>query len=85
MQRVQTLILQHRLQQNGQFQKYGDQKLVETPSKYAFFLIKFSIKPNDFIFVTWFISILKFGLPRLSLEVFRTKIKTKLFEPFQSR
>ena len=35
-------------------------KLVETPSKSAVFS---HVKPSDFRFVTWFMSILKFGLP----------------------
>ena len=33
----------------------------------------FHEKPSDFIFVTCFLSILKFGLPRLLFEVYRTK------------
>ena len=37
------------------------------------------LKPSDFRFVTWFMSIVKFGLPRLLFEVFRTKSKTELF------
>ena len=37
-QQIQILVLQHRLPQNGQLQKYGDQKLVDTPSKFAIFL-----------------------------------------------
>ena len=39
----------------------------------------FQVKPSDFGFVTWFMSILKFGLPQLSFEVFRAKTKTELF------
>ena len=35
--------------------------------KLAFF---FLVKPSDFRFVTWFMSILKFGHPRLLFEVF---------------
>ena len=34
----------------------------KTPSKFA---ILFHVKPSDFRFVTWSISFLKFGLPRL--------------------
>ena len=56
--------------------KYWDQKLVETPSKSAIF---FHVKPSGFRFVTWFMSIHKFSLPRLSLEVFQTRTKTELF------
>ena len=36
-QQIQILVLQHRLPQNGQLQKYGDQKLVDTPSIFAIF------------------------------------------------
>ena len=36
-QQIQILVLQHRLPQNGQLQKYDDQKLVDTPSKFAIF------------------------------------------------
>ena len=39
----------------------------------------FHVKLSDFRFVTWFMSILKFGLPQLSFEVFQTKTKTELF------
>ena len=73
-QLMQILVLQHRLPQNGRLQKHGDQKLVETLCKN--FL---HVKRSDFRFVTWFISILKFGLPQLLFEVFRTKTKTALF------
>ena len=38
-QLIQILVLQNRLPQNGQLQKYGDQKLVETPSKFSIFSI----------------------------------------------
>ena len=54
--------------------KYGDQNLWRLPVN---LLIFFYVSPSDFRFVTWFMSILKFGLPRLSFEVFQTK--TKLF------
>ena len=37
-------------------------KLGKTPSKFP---ILFHVKPSDFRFVTWFMSFLKFGLPRL--------------------
>ena len=46
----------------------------KTPSKFAIF---FHVKPSYFRSITWFMSILKFGLPRLQSEVFRTK--TELF------
>ena len=36
-QLIQILVLQHRLPQNGRLQKHGDQKLEETPSKFAIF------------------------------------------------
>ena len=39
----------------------------------------FHVKSSDFRFVTWFMSILKFGLPRLAFEVFQAKTKTELF------
>ena len=81
------IVLQHRLPQNKRLQKYGDWKLVETPNKFyfitvyllLFIIILFHVKSSDFRFVTWFMSILKFGLPRLPFEVFRRKIKTELF------
>ena len=50
--------------------KYGDQNVWRLPVN---LLIFFYVSPS----VTWFMSILKFGLPRLSFEVFQTK--TKLF------
>ena len=75
-QLIQILVLQHRLPQNGRLQKYGDQKLVETPCTTKIF---FQLKPSDFRFVSWFMSILKFDLPRLSFEVFRAKTKPELF------
>ena len=46
---------------------WGLKTYVEIPSKSATFL---HVKPNDFKFVAWFMSILKFGLPQLSFEVF---------------
>ena len=77
------IVLQHRLPQNKRLQKYGDWKLVETPNKFyfitvyllLFIIILFHVKFSDFRFVTWFMSILKFGLPPLSFEIFRTKKK----------
>ena len=42
----------------------------KTSSKFAIF---FHVKPSDFRFVTWFMSILRFGLPRLQFQIFRTK------------
>ena len=39
----------------------------------------FCVKLGGSKFVTWFMSILKFGLPRKSFEVFWIKTKTKLF------
>ena len=75
-QLIKILILQRPLPKNGRLQKYGDQKLVQTPGKFAIF---FHVKPSDFRFASWFMSILKFGLPRLSFEVFQTKPKTELF------
>ena len=43
-------------------------KLVETPpNKFGIFC---HVKPGDFKFVTWFMSILKFGLSQLLFEVF---------------
>ena len=42
----------------------------KTPSKFA---ILSRVKPSDFRFVTWFMSFLKFNLPRLWFEVFQTK------------
>ena len=80
-QLIQILVLQHRLLQNGQLQRYGDQKLIEISCKFTIF---FYVTPSDFRFVAWFMSILKFGLPRLSFEVFKTKQKLSNFEPFQS-
>ena len=56
-QLMQILVLQHRLPQNCPLRKYGDQKLVETLNKFAIF---FHVKPNDFRFVTWFMSSLVF-------------------------
>ena len=44
----------------------------------------FYIKRSDFRFITWFMSILKFGLPRLWFKIFHTKTEL-FFEPFQSR
>ena len=44
----------------------------KTPSKFA---ILSRVKPSDFRFVTWFMSFLKFDLPRLSFEAFQTKIE----------
>ena len=38
-QLIQIQVLQHRLPLNGQLQKYGERKLVENPSKFAFFFI----------------------------------------------
>ena len=73
---ILVLVLRHRLRQNGRLQKCGDEKLLETPSKFAIFSL---VKSSDFIFITWFMSILKFGLPQLSFEVLRTKTKTELF------
>ena len=70
------LILQHGLPQNVRLEKYRDQKLVETPSKFA---ISFHVKSSDSRFVTWFMPFLKFGLSRLSFEVFHTKANTDLF------
>ena len=75
-QLIQVLVLQHRIPQNARFQKYGDQKLVETPWKFAIF---FHVKHSDFRFTTWFMLILEFGLPGLSFEIFWTKTKTELF------
>ena len=43
---------------------------METTSNFATF---FHVKSSDFRFVTWFMSVLKFGLPRPSFKVFRTK------------
>ena len=71
-----TKLLQHPLPQNGRLQKCGNQKLGETPSKFAIF---FHLKTSDFKLIICFMSILKFGLPRLLFEVFRTKTKTELF------
>lgn len=74
------LIFQHPLPQNGQLQKYVDQKLVETVSKFAIF----QCTTSDCRFVTWFMSI-KFGLSRLSFEVFfsfEQKQKLSYSEPF---
>ena len=34
---LQILVLQHRVPQNRRLQKYGDKKLLETPSKIAIF------------------------------------------------
>ena len=45
-------------------------KTRKTPSKFA---ILSRVKPSDFRFVTWFMSFLKFNLPRLWFEVFQTK------------
>ena len=70
------LALQYGLLHNGRLKKYGDQKQLqrnqksmshkttsgETPSKFD---ILSSVKPSDFRFVTWFMSFLKFDLPRL--------------------
>ena len=42
-------------------------KTRKTPSKFA---ILSRVKPSDFRFVTWFVSFLKFVLPRLYFEVF---------------
>ena len=75
-QLIKIRVLQHRLPQSGRLQKYGDKKLVETRSKFVIFL---HVRRSDLRFVTWFMSILKFGLPRLSSEVLRTKRKTELF------
>ena len=36
-EQIHIQVLQHRLPQNGQLQKYGDQKLVDTPSKFVIF------------------------------------------------
>ena len=36
-QLMQILVLQHSLHENGQLQKYGDQKFLETLSKFAIF------------------------------------------------
>ena len=69
------LVLQHSLPQNGRLNKYGDQNQhqknheslcrikepQETPSKIA---ILPRVKPSDFRFVTWFMSVLRFDLPR---------------------
>ena len=79
-QLIQILVLQRHLPQNERLEKYGDQKLVETSKFFLFF----HVKSSDFRFVTWFMSILKFGFPRLSFEVFRTKQKVSCFEQFQS-
>ena len=68
--------LQRRLLQNGLLQRYRDQKLVENPCKFDFF---FHVKPSDFRFVTWFMSIFKFGLSRPPLKVSQTKPKAELF------
>ena len=73
---IQILILQHHLPQNGRLRKCGDKKLVETPSKLAFFC---SYKTQRFHIFTWFMSSLKFGPPQLLFEVFLTKTKTELF------
>ena len=75
-QLIKIRVLQHLLPQSGRLQKYGDKKLVETRSKFVIFL---HVRRSDLRFVTWFMSILKFGLPRLSSEVLRTKRKTELF------
>ena len=76
-QLIQILVLQHFLSQNGWLQKHGDQKLVETPNKFAIFF--FYVKFSDFRSGTWFISILTFGLPRVSFKVFWIKTETELF------
>ena len=73
LMQVNHLLLQQLMQ--ILLQKYGDQKLAETPSKFATF---FHVKHSDFRFVTWFMSILKLGLPLLSFEFFRTKTKTEV-------
>ena len=65
-----------RLPQSGRLQKYGNKKIVETRSKFVIFL---HVRRSYLRFVTWFMSILKFGLPRLSSEVLQTKRKTELF------
>ena len=44
-----------------------DEKLAEIPSNFPIF---FHVKLSDFRFITCFMSILKFGLPRLWFEVF---------------
>ena len=49
---------------------------METLSKFAIFYYG---KPSDFRFVTWLMSILKFGLPRLSFVIFPNK-KKELFQ-----
>ena len=48
----------------------------KTPSNFA---ILSREKPSYFRFVTFFMSILNFGLPRPSFDVFLTKTKTQLF------
>ena len=75
-QLIKILVLQHHLPQNGQFQNYGDQKVVGILNKFATF---FHVKSSDFRFVTQFMQILKFGLRPLSFKVFQTKTKTELF------
>ena len=80
-QMIQILVLQHRLTQNGRMQKYGDQKLVETPSKFAIFSMENPV-----------ISDLLLGSGQFSSSVFhdcrlkfsKQKQNLSYFESFQS-
>ena len=49
-QLIHILVLKRRLPQNGRLQKYGDQKLVETPSKFSIF---FRVKLSDLSYMIY--------------------------------
>ena len=71
-QLIKILLLQHRLPQNGRLQKYGDQKLVVTPSKFADLLLG-SCQFSGLV------------LRNCRLKFSEEKQKLRYFEPFQSR
>ena len=63
---MQILVLQHRLRENGQLQKYGDKKLVETFGKFAIFFSMKSLMISDLLHGSCQFS----KSPRQSFEVF---------------
>ena len=76
---MQILVLQHRLPQHRRLQTYGDQKRVETQSK---FTILFHVKPSDFSFVAWFMFCTSLVFHACRLKFSEQKQKLSYYDPF---
>ena len=80
-QLIQIQVLQHRLTQNGRMQKYGDQKLVETLSKFAIVSMENPVI-SDLLLGSGQFSSLVFH--DCCLKFSKQKQNLSYFEPFQS-